>query len=318
MIQWLTILACWIVSFLFSGIETGLLAVDPVRLRAQAKKGEIAAVRLQRLLQHPERLLVTVLLVTNMADILALLILTHRFVRFFGSSGFLYVLVVALPIYVFVLGVLPKLLFRRFPFRALGSLGRLLEIVSTLLWPVLELGKRIGQLFLPAKDKGARLFAAREELKQITTESEREGSLTTTEREMIHNVVDFTAVKASDVMVPLAKMVTIDAQTPLSKILQLSESSQIDRMPVLSDDGTAIGLINVPDILFDAEPDVTSKYIRRIVTASENEPADLLIQRLRAARLGLAAVVNAQKKLLGVVTSEDLIKRLVSAAPGPV
>ena len=38
-------------------------------------------------------------------------------------------------------------------------------------------------------------------------------------------------------------------------------------------------------------------------------------QRLRAARLGLAAVVNAQRKLTGIVTSEELIKRLVSAAP---
>lgn len=312
---WMIMLACWIVSFLFSGIEAGLLAVDPVRLRAQAKKGETAAVRLQRLLQHPERLLVTVLLVTNMADILALLILTHRVVRMFGSPGFLYALLIALPIYVFVLGILPKSLFRRFPFRALASLGRLLEIVSSLLWPVLELGKRAGQLFLPAKDRGARLFAAREELKQITAQSEKEGSLTTAERVMIHNVVDFTAVKASDVMVPLAKMVTIEPETPVTKILALSESTQIDRMPVLSADGTAVGLINVLDILFDEERGLTSKYIRRIVTAADNEPADLLIQRLRAARLGLAAVVNAQRQLLGVVTSEDLIKRLVSAAP---
>ena len=155
MTRWLLILACWAVSFLFSGIEAGLLAIDPVRLRSQAKKEEKAAVRLQRLLRHPERLLVTVLLVTNMADILALLLLTHRFVHVFGSPGFLFALLVALPIYVFVLGVLPKSLFRRFPFRALASLGRMLEIVSTALWPVLELGKQIGRLFLPAKSERA-------------------------------------------------------------------------------------------------------------------------------------------------------------------
>jgi Mg2+/Co2+ transporter CorB len=116
MTRWFLILACWAVSFLFSGIEAGLLAIDPVRLRSQAKKEEKAAVRLQRLLRHPERLLVTVLLVTNMADILALLLLTHRFVHVFGSPGFLFALLVALPIYVFVLGVLPKSLFSPFSF----------------------------------------------------------------------------------------------------------------------------------------------------------------------------------------------------------
>ena len=59
----------------------------------------------------------------------------------------------------------------------------MLEIVSTTLWPVLELGKQIGHLFLPAKsERAGRLFTAREELKQITAQSEAEGSLTATER----------------------------------------------------------------------------------------------------------------------------------------
>ena len=319
MTAWLAIFACWMVSFLFAGIEAGLLAVDPVRLRAQAKRGQYAALRLERLLNHPERLLVTVLLVTNMADILALILLTHRLVRAFGNGGFFIALLVALSVYIFVLSVLPKSLFRRFPFRALVTLGGLLQIVSTLLWPVLELGKQVGRLF-PAvrKAKRGRLFAARDELKQITTQSEEEGSLTTTERVMIHNVVDFTTVRACDVMVPLPKMVTIEPNTPVEKILQLSASTQIDRLPVVSKKGEAIGLVNVSDILFDQTRLPVEKYIRRIVTAREEEPAYRLIQRLRAARLGLAAIINAQRKLTGIVTSEELIKRLVSAAPVPM
>jgi len=32
---------------------------------------------------------------------------------------------------------------------------------------------------------------------------------------------------------------------------------------------------------------------------------------LRAARLGLAAVLDPQKRLIGIVTGEDIIKRLV-------
>jgi CBS domain containing-hemolysin-like protein len=51
--------------------------------------------------------------------------------------------------------------------------------------------------------------------------------------------------------------------------------------------------------------------MRRIVTANENEPAYRIIQRLRAARLGLAAVIDSQRKLIGIVTGEDTIKRLV-------
>jgi len=134
------ILCCWIVSFVFAGIEAGLLSIDPVRLRHHVKQNRPAAVRLNRLLKRPERLLVTVLLVTNLADILALLLLTRRLVWILGSAGFFAALLIAFPIYLFVLAVFPKSLFRRFPFRALVALAGLLEVVSIVLWPVLELG----------------------------------------------------------------------------------------------------------------------------------------------------------------------------------
>lgn len=317
MIRALLILACWVISFLFAGIEAGVLAVDPVRLRSQVKQHRRGAERLNRLLKHRERLLVTVLLVTSMADILALLLLTHRLVVGFGYLGFLITLLIAVPVYVFVLGVLPKSLFRRFPFRALASLAGLLEVVSILLWPVLELGGRLGRLFLPGKkSERARLFAAREELKQITTQSEHEGSLTSTERAMIHNVVDFTTVNVRDVMMPVGRAVTVKPDTPVKEALRLSVAKNVDRLPVLSSRREAIGLINVMDILFDQErAEMLRKYVRRLVIAAEDEPAYRVIQRLRAARLGLAAVVNRQQKLTGIVTAEELIKRLVSTPP---
>src|SRR5437660_9807857 len=135
------IVGCWAISFLFNGIEAGLTSIDPVRLRHHVKLNRPAAVRLDRLLKTPERLLVTVLLVTNLADILALLLLTRRLISAFGSKGFLAAAIIALPIYLFVLAVLPKSLFRRFPFRALAALGGLLEMTVKLLWPILESGE---------------------------------------------------------------------------------------------------------------------------------------------------------------------------------
>src|ERR1700760_3539245 len=100
---YLIILCCWVVSFFFNGIESGLLAIDPVRLRRNVKRRVPAALKLNRLLKHPERLLVTVLLVTNAADIIGLLLLTHQLVRSFGYVGFALALIAALPVYLCVL-----------------------------------------------------------------------------------------------------------------------------------------------------------------------------------------------------------------------
>src|SRR5438094_4552257 len=309
------IFCCWIVSFFFNGIESGLLSIDPIRLRQNLKRRVPAAVRLNRLLQHPERLLVTVLFFTNAADILGLLLLTWELVRSFGYAGFFFALVIAFPVYLFLLSVLPKSLYRRFPFRALARLAGVLEFLSILLWPVFEVGARLGRLLLPTRAaKHARLFAAREELKQITTQSEREGSLTATERAMIHNVVDFQNVTARDVMQPLSTVASLKPDSGIEDAFSVSRSTGFDRLPVIGANGDAVGLVNVLDILLDKDqPRSLSRYMRRMVTVQESELAAQAVQRLRAARLGLAAVVDQKRNLIGVVTSEDLIARLVRA-----
>jgi putative hemolysin len=242
------------------------------------------------------------------------LLLTRQLVRAFGNLGFLLALIAALPVYLFVLGVLPKSLFRRFPFRALARLAGVLEVVSLLLRPFMEFGAFLGRLLLPARAEKARLFAAREELKQITVQSEKEGSISATERAMIHNVVDFGGVKARDVMVPMAEVVAVQPDTPIDEALNISANTGVDRLPVISSSGEPQGLINVLDVLLEKNGSHPLNYfMRRIVLVDENEPAYRVVQRLRAARLGLAAVRGQHQKLRGIVTIEDLVRRLVSS-----
>ncbi len=308
---WLVVIACWLISFLFAGIEAGLLALDPVRLRTRAKNGDSAALRLQKLLRHPERLLITVLLATNAADIIALLILTLALVRAFHAAGYALAIIIALPIYLFVLGVLPKSLFRRFPLRAVARFSRLLEFATRVLWPLLAMGEWIARRLFARGKAAPRLFTAREELKLITVQSERGGALSSAERAIIHNVVDFTAVKVRDVMIPIAKTISLQPDEPPEKVLQLSEERGIDRFPVV-EKARPIGLINAFDILVDtAPPRRLRDYMRRIITASEQESAYRVIRRLRAARIGLAAVIDSRQRFTGIVALEDLVRQLV-------
>jgi putative hemolysin len=310
------IFCCWIVSFFFNGIESGLLSIDPVRLRQNVKRRVPAALKLNRLLKHPERLLATVLLVTNAVDIIALLLLTRQLVRWYGYAGFFFALLIALPVYLFLLSVLPKALFRRFPFRALARLAGVLEFTLILFSPLLELAARFGKLLLPGHaGRRRRLFAAREELKQITAQSEREGTLTSTERAMIHSVVDFRGARVRDVMLPSAKVVVVRSSASTQQALELSASTGLDRLPVVTPDGQPAGLVNILDILLDRDGHKPlGNYVRRIVTATDDEAAYRIMQQLRAARLGLAAVVDRNRNFLGIVAIEDLVRRLVSPA----
>ncbi len=315
MIAWIAISICWALSFVFGGIEAGLLSLDQVRLRHQVKLRNRSAILLDHLLKKPERLLATILLVTNLTDITGLLLLTKRLVASLGMVGYPVALLVAGPIYLFLLGVLPKALFRRFPYRALAAFAGLLVFTSRLLWPVLELGSRLGQLLFLRTAAPPRLFAAREDLKQLAVESERQGALTSAERAMIHNVVDFRTVKVADVMIPRDKVVAARLETTIPELLALSAQTGIDRVPVIAENGSALGLVNVLDVLLNqSAPRELAQFMGHIVSSGETEAAYRTIRRLRAAHATLAAVFDEQRRLTGIVTVEDLVRRLVQSA----
>src|SRR5438067_8441434 len=134
---WIVVVSCLLISFTFAGIEAGLLSVNPVRLRHQVKQRNPAAIRLHAMLQNPQRLLFTVLLVTNFMNILSLVFITKWMVALLGVAGYGAAFLIGLPIYSFGVQLLPKSLFRRFPYRALAALAEVLHAACLLLSPVL-------------------------------------------------------------------------------------------------------------------------------------------------------------------------------------
>ena len=273
MIAWFVILVCWVVSFVFAGIEAGLLSLDQVRLRHQVKLRNHSAILLDQLQKKPERLLATVLLVTNFADIAGLLLLTKLLVSFgharlsgraacrradlsFPARRLAEIALSPLSL------SCPRRLRRSARFHFATSSGRFSN-----------LARRLGQLLFRRTTAPPRLFAAREDLKQLAVESERQGALTSAERAMIHNVVDFRTVKVSDVMVPRTQIVAAPAETTVPELLELSSRTGIDRVPVMSEDGSALGLVNVFDVLLDqiSAPRAGHLYAA-IVSAAETNP----------------------------------------------
>ena len=81
------ILCLWTVSFCSPGSKRDCSRSIQCDSAIMSKR-KPSALRLERLTKRPERLLITVLLVTNLANILGLLLLTKVLVASFGAAGF--------------------------------------------------------------------------------------------------------------------------------------------------------------------------------------------------------------------------------------
>ena len=313
---WLAIAVCLGVSFVFSGVEAGILSTNRVRLRHLLKMKDPAALRLNRVLSDPERLLVTVLVVTNLMNIVALSLGVQELVARLGTPGYGVAIAAAIPVWVFGVELLPKALFSRFSFRVLAALSGPLCAVDWLLSPMHAIGRRLSQrLTLARARKPRKLFAGREDFKYLTFESERGGAITAGERAMIHSVVDFRAVTARELLVPLEKSGAVPSSMPIKEAREKARRRAADRVPVLDESGTVSGLVDFHELAVGAQwHGPVGMFQRRILKASPSDSAYGLLRKLRSARQTMAVVNDENGVSLGIVFWDDLVRRLFLAS----
>lgn len=309
----LEILCCLGVSFLFSGVEAGILSVNKVRLRHRAKLKDPSARVLNRLLADPERMLITVLIVTNSMQILALGLGVRWAAQFFGASSYGIVCAVALPVWVLGVELLPKSLFRRFPYRALAVFSSVLVAVEAVLRPLHSLGMGlIRLLYWNRPPKRIKLFGGREDFKLVTQELERTGGIEGEERALINAVLDFRYLTAMDVLVSFAAAGTVQGNQPLSEARELARGLGVERLPVTDHTGQVTGLLDLHELAIHNEwHGAVEIFQRRIVRVEANEPAHSVMRKLRSARLPVAVVRGADGTPLGVVLWDDLVRLLL-------
>ena len=309
----LAIAGLLLIAFLFSGMEAGLLSLNRVRLRNRVKHRDRNALRLQRLLRHPERLLLTVVIVTNLASICAVTLGTAALVQECGPAGFGVAFVLFLPLYLFGLELFPKALFRRFPTHALAFLSTPLRFAYLALAPLFRLGSGVLKPFFPSHDSAERrLFAARDDFKYVTLESERSGAITPAQRHLIHGVIDFRAVTARDLMRPLSDFPRIAHEADMGALVTASCRGSREHFLAVSEDGEILGLLSLFDITLFSPVAATkiSPHIRRIPPVKASESALHILRKMRTSR-ARAVLVMEKDAPVGLVLADTVTRRLV-------
>jgi putative hemolysin len=316
---WIGIVLCTLVSMLFSGLESAILAVSLVRVRHRAKEREPAARRLLQLFEHRERLLASILLVNTLLNLLAFSALTTQVVGWAGRWGYVIAFVIALPVYVLLIELLPKSLFKLYPYRMLVTFLPVLNGVRLTASPVIWLGAEIVSIFRSKEDDSSmrpkvNKDVERLEFRAIAAATEKEGELGETEAAMIRSVLDFHQRKVADVMLRMADVTALPANMPIPKALEIARRMNLSHFPVMDDSGQLIGLLNIFEALREGRVrGPVYSLIRRLVRVSTEDSGTAAIRTLRAAGLKIAAVYDPSKRLVGIVTLHDLVNELVKS-----
>jgi CBS domain containing-hemolysin-like protein len=312
--SWLTLLLVSLaLSFSLSGLESAVLAVSRVRVRHAAGAGDRRAARLLPLLEDRDALLGAITVANHVVNLLAFVIIASKLVNVSGGWGYLTAFTVALPLFLIGLEILPKKLFRRYPFRSIRALAPLVHLVG-LMRPLFRLFAR-HQTSAGAQPSIPDVSAGREDLRQQAKSLQKHGQLSAGAGHLIEQVLNYRRLRAADVMRPLKRSVALSPDLPLSTAQILAREHARSTLPVIGEKGTFVGVIDLNSLPAVIPPDrLVRQHMRTLDVVHESDSALLALQRLRKRGRSLCLVMDAHSEPAGLLHEEDLLRHLMGMA----
>lgn len=301
----------------YAGIETGIISVNRLRLEHLIRRHVRGASTIQYFLKNTDLFLGTTLVGTNLSVVAASVLAASLAVYWMGDVGTL----VSGPIMTVIVLVwgeyIPKAWFQSNPSRRSARFAFFLRWSYYLFYPIIMLVLFVTRLLFRSESSSevaAIPVITRDDIKEMTKDVDATDELKASERAMIHDVFNLTHTPCREIMILRDAIVQVSADTEAFKIVQMAKAKNISRFPVYDgEERRFIGFVNVTDILAEdsREGKTAVSYMRPPQFVSEKLPADELLPRMRRSRQPMALVVNEQEKVVGLVTLENVVEKIV-------
>lgn len=296
-----------VLSAFFSGSEIAFLQANPVQLAVWREQGQKSAEHTEHLLGDPDRYLTTVLVGTNLANVLTSSYATIALLRW-GLPQMWVVATIALVILVFG-EIVPKSLSRERASSLAVFSTPILRVAEILLTPLVWLSRNYASLFLASKSHETAQFLSRDELRLLFDEMEVSQELEADEKEVITNIFEFGSQPVQAAMTPRADIVGLHESASVDDAVQLMGSTGLSKLVLYRDSVDHIrGIVFLHDLF--AEPESLSEIVRRPLFISETMASSEALRELKRYRSTIAIVVGLDGGTSGLVTVEDLVEEL--------
>ncbi|MHB8920421.1 MAG: HlyC/CorC family transporter [Halothiobacillus sp.] len=308
-----------LLSAFFSSSETALISLNRYRLRHLAKRGHGGAIRAQKLLEKPDRLLGLILFGNTFANILVSSLATVVGLRLFGDSG----IAIATGIMTFALlifgEVAPKTAAATAPERFAWPAAYIYTFILPLILPLIRLISLLsnGLLNLLGFDtktpRSHGLSSA--ELQTLVRESSQH--LPEQNVNLLLSVLELEQAQVEDIMIPRADIAGIDLDAPWDNVLNQLKTANYSRMPVFNGSiENTVGIINVRRLFGPLmDNSLTLSKLKRLLRepyyVPEGTALTTQLLNFQTENRRSALVVDEYGDVQGLVTLEDILEEIV-------
>jgi len=285
------------------------------KIDSLVKQGKLWSKSLKIIKENNDRLLITILIWNNLANVYTAALATSLAISLAESSGIgsAYAIGIATWIVTFLLLVFGEIVPKSFATKNASfiaiSVAPVYKFLMWLLYPVIILMEVIIKVF---SGKGTVEKVTDEEIESFIDMWRDSGSLWKGEYEKIKNILDFWDTTAEEIMVPRVKIEALSCHTTVWEALEYYLSHTHSRIPVYSKTIDKIEkFMTIRDILTEDKTKKLSELnLPNVLKVPLNKPLSKLLATFQKSNKHMAILIDEYGGVEWLITLEDVLEEI--------
>ena len=311
-----------IISAFFSASETSFFNI---------KKHQSISDRVKILLDKPRELLTFILIGNTIVNIAIGSIAAHYTLNVIAGNftmvnqeKLLFIEIIIITLIILIFGeILPKTFAMKRSIEFSNFMSGPIKLLLTICKPIFFIFYKISDLIIKINPfQKEQMFDSEEELKMLTELVEEEGTIQSTESDMIRSVFEFNDKLVKEILTPRVDIIAIDSNETLDSAMDIITNKKFSKIPVYKDSIDNIqGILYAKDIipyLMGSRPNINLlKLARAPFFIPETKPIDHLLEDFKVKKKNLAIAVDEWGGTSGLVTLEDVVEEVMGELGDP-
>ncbi|MEZ4859453.1 MAG: hemolysin family protein [Flavobacteriaceae bacterium] len=315
----LIIILSLIFSAFFSGMEIAYVSANKIHIEIEKKQSHFLATILRKITKRPSKFIATMLVGNNIALVIYGFFMGEVLMRLIpveGAVGLLLQTIISTIIILLTAEFLPKVFFQIYANQLVKIFAfpaylfyLLFSIISEFIIWISDL---VLKVIFKTEGDAVQLSFSKVELGNYITEqmeSYEQQDEIDSEIQIFQNALEFSEVKAREVMIPRTEIIAVDIETTPKELGKIFTETGLSKILVYQN--------NIDDILgyvhsFELfkKPETIKKVLMPVVFVPETIWAKDVLNILTRKRKSIALVIDEYGGTSGLITVEDIIEEL--------
>jgi putative hemolysin len=313
------ILVSLLFSAFFSGMEIAYVSANKIHLEIEKKRSSLIAAVLKRITRRPSKFIATMLVGNNIALVIYGLFMGDVLMQWIPLDGFYELLVhtlISTLVILWTAEFLPKVFFQIYANQLVVILSipayifyLLFSVISEWVIWISDFVLRV--LFRTPGDDLQLSFSKvelghyiNEQMESLEVEDEVDSEI-----QIFQNALEFSDVKAREVMIPRTEVIGLDVSTSPKELGQKFTETGLSKILVYQENlDNILGYVHSFELF--KKPEVIHQVLMPVVFIPETMLAKDILQALTRKRKSIAVVVDEYGGTAGIITVEDIIEEL--------